>query len=36
LIDRANVAHCSGSFAEAVLLRRKYAIIKNAASASRR
>ena len=35
LIDRANVAHCSGSFAEAVLLR-KYSIIKDAARARRR
>ena len=36
LIDRANVAHCSGSFAEAVQLRRKYAIKKDAARARRR
>ena len=27
LIERANVAHCSGGFAEAVLLRRRYAVI---------
>ena len=28
LIERANVAHCSGGFAEAVLLRRRYAVMK--------
>ena len=35
LIERANVAHCSGGFAEAVLLRR-YAVMKEAARARRR
>jgi hypothetical protein len=25
-LDEANVAHCSGGFAEAVLLRRRYAV----------
>ena len=29
LIERANVAHCSGGFAEAVLLRRRYAVMIN-------
>ena len=33
LIERANVAHCSGGFAEAVLLRRRYAVMKEAARA---
>jgi hypothetical protein len=28
LIERANVAHCSGGVAEAVLLRRRYAVMK--------
>jgi len=28
LIERANVAHCSGGFAEAVQLRRRYAVMK--------
>ena len=36
LIERANVAHCSGGFAEAVLLRRRYAVMKEAARARRR
>ena len=31
-IERANVAHCSGGFAEAVLLRRRYAVMKEAAA----
>jgi hypothetical protein len=30
------VAHCSGDFAEAVLLRREYAILKDAARVRRR
>ena len=30
LIERANVAHCTGGFAEAVLLRRRYALMKGA------
>ena len=34
LIERANVAHCSGGFAEAVLLRRRYAVMKEAARAA--
>ena len=34
LIERANVAHCSGGFAEAVLLRRTYAVMKEAARAA--
>ena len=29
LIERANVAHCSGGFAEAVLLRMRYAVMIN-------
>ena len=33
---RANVAHCSGELPEAVLLRRKYAVMKDAARARRR
>ena len=36
LIERANVAHCSGGVAEAVLLRRRYAVMKEAARARRR
>ena len=36
LIERANVAHCSGGFAEAVQLRRRYAVMKEAARARRR
>ena len=36
LIERANVAHCSGGGAEAVLLRRRYAVMKEAARARRR
>jgi len=36
VIDRANVTHCSGAFAEAVLLRRTYAIMKDATRARRR
>ena len=37
LIERANVAHCSGGgFAEAVQLRRRYAFMKEAARARRR
>ena len=35
-IERANVAHCSGGFAEAVQLRRRYAVMKEAARARRR
>ena len=34
LIERANVAHCSGGFAEAVLLRRRYAVMKEATRAA--
>ena len=34
LIERANVAHCSGGFAEAVQLRRRYAVMKEAARAA--
>ena len=36
LIERANVAHCWGGFAEAVQLRRRYAVMKEAARARRR
>ena len=36
LIERANVAHCSGGVAEAVQLRRWYAVMKEAARARRR
>ena len=36
LIERAHVVHCSGGFAEAVLLRRRYAVMKEAARARRR
>ena len=36
LIERANVAHCSGGVAEAVQLRRRYAVMKEAARARRR
>ena len=36
LIERANVAHCSGGFAEAVLLRWRCAVMKEAARARRR
>ena len=36
LIERANVAHCSRGFAEAVQLRRRYAVMKEAARARRR
>jgi hypothetical protein len=35
-LRRANVAHCSGGFAEAVLLRRRYAVMKEAARARSR
>ena len=36
LAGQANVAHCSGGFAEAVQLRRRYAVMKEAARARRR